>query len=130
MLIVINKADQSQVLDLAEVHRLWPEVTCVFTSTFTGEGLADLEEDLAELVLAGRASFGEEALITSARHQAALRAAAEHLRASQLALEQELPLDFVSIDLDAAYNSLGEVTGETASEDLLGRIFSEFCIGK
>jgi tRNA modification GTPase len=130
MLIVVNKADQAQVLDLAEVHQLWPEVKCVLTSTLTEEGLANLEENLAELVLAGRASFGEEALITSARHQAALRAAAEHLRASQLALEQELPLDFVSIDLDAAYNSLGEVTGETASEDLLGRIFSEFCIGK
>lgn len=130
MLIVVNKADQAQVLDLAEVHQLWPEVKCVLTSTLTEQGLANLEENLAELVLAGRASFGEEALITSARHQAALRAAAEHLRASQLALEQELPLDFVSIDLDAAYNSLGEVTGETASEDLLGRIFSEFCIGK
>jgi len=45
-------------------------------------------------------------------------------------LQQGVPLDFVSIDLRAAYDALGEVNGETASEDLLERIFSEFCIGK
>lgn len=130
MLIVVNKADREQLLDLSEIHQLWPGVNVISTSTLTGAGLPELEEALADLVLAGRASFGEEALITSARHQAALRAAHDHLRASLVALEQGLPLDFVSIDLDAAYDSLGEVTGETASEDLLERIFSEFCIGK
>ena len=130
VLIVINKADQERRLDLAEVHDLWPGVDCVFTSMVSLSGLAELEEALTHLVLAGRASFGEEALITSARHQAALRDAAEHLRAAQSSLEQDLPLDFVSIDLDAAYSALGEVTGETASEHLLEQIFSEFCIGK
>ena len=130
MLIVVNKADQARVLDLEDVHQLWPEVNTVFTSMLTGAGLDELEEALANLVLAGRASFGEETLITSARHQAALRSAAEHLHASLSALEQELPLDFISIDLDAAFAALGEVTGETADEDLLERIFSEFCIGK
>jgi tRNA modification GTPase len=130
VLIVINKADREQLLDLEEVRQLWPEARSISTSTLTGEGLPELEEALADLVLAGRASFGEEALITSARHQAALRSAAEHLRAGLRTLEHRLPLDFVSIDLDAAYHDLGEVTGETASEDLLERIFSEFCIGK
>jgi tRNA modification GTPase len=130
MLIAINKADQRQILDPVEVRQLWPEVTVVNTSAVTGEGLGELEEALANLVLAGHASYSEEVLITSARHQAALRTAAEHLRASLRTLEQELPLDFVSIDLVAAYHALGEVTGETASEDLLERIFSEFCIGK
>jgi tRNA modification GTPase len=130
VLIAINKADQKQILEREMVQHLWPGVSVVSTSTLTGEGLSELEETLANLVLAGHASFDSEALITSARHQAALRAAAEHLRASLHALEQELPLDFVSIDLVAAYHTLGEVTGETASEDLLERIFSEFCIGK
>jgi len=130
VLIVVNKTDQPQRLELEEVSQLWPGTKCVLTSMLTNSGLTELEETLAELVLAGHASFGSEALITSARHQAALKAAAEHLRASQSALAQGLPLDFVSIDLDAAYTALGEVTGETASADLLERIFSEFCIGK
>lgn len=130
MLIVVNKVDRQQMLKLEEVQQIWPGVGQVFTSMLTSQGLAELEEALANLVLGGQASFGEEVLITSVRHQAALRAAAEHLEASQHALDEGLPLDFVSIDLDAAYDTLGEVTGETASEDLLERIFSEFCIGK
>src|SRR5205085_3391556 len=99
----------------------------VLTSTLTGTGLPELEETIAELVLAGKTVQGEGALVTSARHSEALRRAAEHLRASLIPLQQGLPLDFVSIDLRAAYDALGEVTGETASEDLLERIFSEFC---
>ncbi|MEO7019138.1 MAG: tRNA uridine-5-carboxymethylaminomethyl(34) synthesis GTPase MnmE [Ktedonobacteraceae bacterium] len=130
LLLVINKADQPQRLELEHVQQLWPGVTCVFTSLFTGSGLPELEEALADLVLAGHASFGEETFITSVRHQAALRTSAEHLGAGLDALERSLPLDFVSIDLGAAYEVLGEITGETASADLLDKIFSEFCIGK
>jgi len=130
MIVVVNKGDCPQQLKVDEVESMWPGVPMVTTSTFTGIGLPQLEEAIADLVLAGRTLYSESALITSARHQAALRRVAEHLRAAQVSLEQELPLDFVSIDLRAAYDTLGEVTGETASDDLLDRIFSEFCIGK
>jgi tRNA modification GTPase len=102
----------------------------VITSTLTGQGLPALEEAVADLVLAGKTLQSSSVLVTSVRHQEALRRAAEHLRVSYLPLQQSMPLDFVSIDLRAAYDTLGEITGETASDDLLDRIFSEFCIGK
>jgi tRNA modification GTPase len=130
MILVVNKSDRPRQLEVGEVQRIWPGVPLVTTSTLTGAGLPGLEETIADMVLAGRTLYNESALITSARHQEALRRAAEHLRASLVPLGQGLPLDFVSIDLRAAYDALGEVTGETASEDLLERIFSEFCIGK
>jgi tRNA modification GTPase len=130
VLIVVNKADQQRIIELAEIRTLWPQAQSVFTSTLTGAGLPDLEDALAKLVLNGHTPLGDAALITSARHQAALHTVAEHLDTAQFALEQGLPLDFVSIDLDAAYATLGEITGETASTDLLEKIFSEFCIGK
>jgi tRNA modification GTPase len=130
MIAVVNKADRSQQLQVDEVQGMWPDVSFVSTSTLSGSGLAQLEDIIANLVLSGKVISGESSLVTSARHQEALRRASEHLQASLLPLEQRLPLDFVSIDLRAAYDALGEVTGETASEDLLERIFSEFCIGK
>jgi tRNA modification GTPase len=130
LIVVVNKADCPQRLEVSELQNIWPGVPMVTTSTLTGAGLPHLEETIADLVLAGKTLYSESALITSARHQEALRRVAEHLRASLISLEQGLPLDFVSIDLRAAYDALGEVTGETASEDLLDRIFSEFCIGK
>ena len=109
---------------------MWPGATFVVTSTLTGAGLPELEETIADLVLAGKTLHSASVLVTSARHQEALRRAAEHLGASLVSLERGLPLDFVSIDLRAAYDALGEITGETASDDLLDKIFSEFCIGK
>ncbi len=130
VIVIINKADCPQQLEIDEVRGMWPGAPCVATSTLTGVGLPKLEETIADLVLAGRTIERESVLITSARHQEALRRAAQHLQASLATLEQGLPLDFISIDLRTAYDALGEVTGETVSEDLLDKIFSEFCIGK
>ncbi len=130
VIMVVNKVDRLLALELNQVRSMWPGAPLVRTSTLTGSGLSDLEETIAELVLAGKALHQDSVLVTSARHQDALRRAAQHLQASLATLEQSLPLDFVSIDLRAAFDALGEVTGEAVSEDLLDRIFSEFCIGK
>ena len=130
VIVVVNKADCAQRLEIDEVSSMWPDAPLVATSTLTGVGLPKLEEMIAELVLAGKTLQRESILVTSARHQEALRRAAQHLQAALTTLGRGLPLDFVSIDLHAAYDALGEVTGETVSEDLLDRIFSEFCIGK
>jgi tRNA modification GTPase len=130
VIVVINKADREQLVEHEALRHLWSAAPIVNTSTLTGQGLPALEETIADLVLAGKMLHSSSVLVTSARHQEALRRAAEHLRAALLPLEQGLPLDFVSIDLRVAYDTLGEITGETASDDLLDRIFSEFCIGK
>ena len=130
VIMVVNKVDCVQVLEVEQVRSLWPGAPLVRTSTLTGSGLSDLEETIAKLVLAGKVLYRDSVLVTSARHQDALRRAAQHLQGSLATLEQGLPLDFVSIDLRAAFDALGEVTGEAVSEDLLDRIFSEFCIGK
>ena len=130
VIVVVNKADCPQRIERRTLQSMWPSSPMVSTSTLTGIGLSELEETLAELVLAGKTLHSASVLVTSARHQEALRRATEHLHAALSPLEQGLPLDFVSIDLRTAYDALGEVTGETASDDLLDRIFHEFCIGK
>lgn len=130
VLLILNKADREQKIEISELEKLWPGGVFISTSTFSDTGLQLLEDTLADIVLAGRMLYSESVLVTSTRHQEALRRASEQLQASFHSLEQHLPLDFVSIDLRAAYDALGEVTGDTASEDLLDKIFSEFCIGK
>ncbi len=130
VIIVLNKADRELCVSRMKLQHLWPAAAIVSTSMLTGEGLSLLEDTISDLVLAGKVLYTESVLVTNTRHQDALRRVAEHLRASLVSLEQSLPLDFVSIDLRAAHEALGEITGETASDDLLDRIFSEFCIGK
>lgn len=130
VVLIVNKADCRQLVEIDQLRQMWPGAPLIPTSMLTSAGIAELEEHIANLVLAGKTLQSESTLITSARHQESLRRASAHIRASLIPLREGLPLDFVSIDLRAAYDALGEVTGETASEDLLERIFQEFCIGK
>ena len=130
VIVVMSKSDLEQRIEIGELQRMWPDAPFVSSSILHESGLTRLEETLADFVLRGNALQSDSVLVTSARHQDALQRAFEHLRAATASLEARLPLDFVSIDLRAAYHVLGEVTGETASENLLDTIFSQFCIGK
>jgi tRNA modification GTPase len=129
LIVVANKADLPSALRTDEAENLWPGAPVVSVSCVTHEGLEALAEIVGRLALGGELHPGD-AVVSSVRHQDALRRAGEHLRAAQQTLDDRLPLDFVSIDLRAALAALGEITGETATDDLLDRIFAEFCIGK
>jgi tRNA modification GTPase len=129
VIVVTNKADLPSSLRACETEDLWPDAPVVSVSCVTRAGLETLAETVGQLALGG-ALHPADAVVSSARHQDALLRAREHLRAAQRTLGDKLPLDFVSIDLRAALAPLGEITGETATDDLLDRIFAEFCIGK
>ena len=72
----------------------------------------------------------DELLISNPRHKACLERAEAHLEQALAGIEARMADDFVTIDLTAAVSALGEITGETVSDELLETIFSSFCIGK
>jgi tRNA modification GTPase len=130
LILVLNKSDLPSAAESEdEARALWPEAPTVRTSSITPGGVAALEDAIAALVLEGQAQGGDP-LVASARHRDALRRAAEALDAAAEALAGTIPLDFAALDLRGALEALGEITGETATADLLDRIFAEFCIGK
>lgn len=110
--------------------RTLDEAAAVAVSALSGDGLSELENRLADLVTGGHALQGGAAVVTNPRHKAALVRAATHLRHVQESLTQRLPEDMASVDLRAAIEALGEITGESVTEDLLDTIFRNFCIGK
>jgi tRNA modification GTPase len=123
---VVNKADLPQRLPVDGVPS-----PVVAVSARTGQGMDALYELMAAAALGERALSSDAAvLVASPRHKAALQKAAEHVDAAAVSLAASMPSDFVTIDLAAALTALGEITGENASEELLERIFREFCIGK
>ena len=97
-------------------------------SCLTGEGIAPLLEALAERA-AGLLASGDEPLLTRARHRAALQDAAEALARFSAAPDQT-ELALLAEDLRLATRALGRITGKVAVDEVLDRIFSEFCIGK
>jgi tRNA modification GTPase len=129
-ILVINKSDLFPAPSPPEIGDLLPDRPTVGISALTGQGLAALEEAIESLIFSGKAIASDALAVTSARHKEALQRAEERLAAAETSIQRGLPADFVSIDLTAALNSLGEITGETVTEELLETIFSRFCVGK
>ncbi len=107
-----------------------PPADGIALSALTGWNLAALEDALLSAALYGQAAEPEGAFVTHARHKRALQAALDRLDEAQKTLQAGLPADFVSIDVRGTLEALGEITGETATEDIIAEIFSKFCIGK
>ncbi len=111
--------------DLA-AQTLKEEENRIFLSALTGSGHGRLKRVLASL--AAQANSSEGLLITSARHNAALERALEALKGARAG--EALVLDCASIDLRTALSALEEITGQSASEGMVERIFERFCLGK
>ncbi len=124
-MVVANKCDLPAEATLDGLA--WEPVR---TSMITGEGLEGLQDRMVETVLEGRAVTSDALPVSNPRHKAALERAQEHLAQAEESQVKGMPDDFVTIDLTAALNALGEITGETVTEELLDTIFSRFCIGK
>ena len=97
-------------------------------SAATGEGIDALRSHVREL--AGIGDLGEGVFTARRRHVEALEAAAMHFDAGRRALESQRAGELLAEELRLAQQKLGEITGTVTPDDLLGRIFSEFCIGK
>lgn len=126
-ILVINKTDLPVT---AEANGLLPSAPRVDTSALTGAGIADLEQTIKTTVLAGQVVSADTVLVSNPRHRDVLRRAQAHLDSALVAHRDGIPDDLVSIDLTAAANALGEITGETVSDTLLEAIFGRFCVGK
>ena len=125
-IVVHNKIDLAREAARVE-HR--DASRHVWLSALTTEGMALLEAEVLEL--AGAANLGEVAFIARERHVVALRDAQRHLDAAGDQLRSPAPaLELFAEELRGAQNALAEITGEFTADDLLGVIFSRFCIGK
>jgi tRNA modification GTPase len=130
-IILLNKVDVEVInIDESEVLRLAPDCPLLWISAEQGTGLAELEDTIVDMVLGGQATSSDTLLVASVRHKQALEKAASHLLEVINGINERLPLDMVSIDLRSAWEQLGEITGTTSTEELLDRIFADFCIGK
>ena len=128
-LVVVNKADllgQSPPGWMAELK----DRQSVKVSAITGEGLEALEAWIHDWALSGDRPVLEDALITNLRQENAAREAAEAIASAREALEAGLGDELLAIDLERGLSALGAIVGETTADDLLNRIFAEFCIGK
>jgi tRNA modification GTPase len=124
-LVVANKQDIASDIDQA-LEEMGP----VWVSARTGAGLETLRESIARLLVGDRAQNLGESILTTARQNETVSNAIVSLAAGESALRNATPHEMALLDIYQGLSSLNELTGETTTEDILGTIFSTFCIGK
>ena len=131
---VLNKVDLPLAVSPADLETRLHCSAAVCLSAKYGTGLEDLGVRIQEIALGTGLVHGEEqtggVLVSRVRHRDALAKAERSLQQTCASLQEGLPLDLVAVDLRAALDHIGEITGHVSTEDILDRVFREFCIGK
>ena len=129
-IFVLNKVDLPIVTTSADLQSLAPMDAIVQTSVLHGDGIEALKTAIIKKILKGKETVGEGLIVTNLRHYEALRRARVALEQARDGLSQALPPDLIAVDFRTSLDCLGEIVGVTTTEDILDRIFSQFCIGK
>lgn len=125
-IVLLNKTDLSRKLQDESIKDL---KNIIEISAKTGMGIDQLKLKVKDLFFSGEIKT-TEVMITNSRHKEALYRSKERCAAALYTLTSGISIDLASIDLRSAWIHLGEITGETLDEDIIDKIFSEFCIGK
>ena len=128
--VALNKNDLPQRLNPGDLREHLPGAPLIPVSALYHSGIDRLEEAIRGLVLDGGQDSSAEVLLSNLRHKRALERAREGLEQALEASRANLSAEFISVDLRRAMQSLGEIVGDTTTDDILERIFSQFCIGK
>ena len=131
LFLIINKtdlADSKQLKNLDEELNC-QAAQCIKISATTGQGVSELISMLVGLVNVNR-SDSQQLIVTNLRHYEAFRECSESLDRVLKGLDEDLPEDLIAIDMRQAIHYLGEITGEISTDEILGNIFRNFCIGK
>lgn len=125
---LINKSDLEQAEMVPEWNAIGSAVLEI--SAKKGLGLEELGHVIRDMFFGGKVTSDDEMCITSLRHKECIKSAIDSIEAVRASVDAGMSEDFYTIDLLAAYTSLGQITGEDTGEDLIDRIFRDFCMGK
>ena len=102
----------------------------ITTSIKSGIGVDLMEEKIKEMFYGGQVEVNSDTTITNVRHKDLLVKALENIKGALEDIKMGVPIDCIEIDLRNCWENLGGISGDTIEEDILDKIFSEFCIGK
>ncbi|MFB4168760.1 tRNA uridine-5-carboxymethylaminomethyl(34) synthesis GTPase MnmE [Virgibacillus sp. JSM 102003] len=129
-IVIINKSDLEQKLDMNKVNELAEGKPVITTSLIKEEGVDEMESAIAKTFFAGEIDAGDLTYVSNIRHIQLLKQAKQALEDAMGSLDMNMPLDIVQIDVTRTWEFLGEIIGDTASDSLIDQLFSQFCLGK
>jgi len=129
-IILLNKIDLGQVIKEDDIQKLLPESHFVKAAVKKNIGIEELEKHIVALVYGGHVKQEDSLLITNVRHRELLEKAQTAARDALKMAEAGEALDFIEVDIRQAWELLGEIIGETVSDDIIEQVFARFCLGK
>src|SRR6056297_1298813 len=130
LIVVVNKTDLPAKTNKKKIEKEFSEHSVLWISLLAEEGLNQLKNDILKEILDEDIDMDSETIVTQSRHKDALVKALEAIERVIVSHETNMPYDFLTIDLKDCLNALGEITGETVADDIIDRIFTDFCLGK
>ncbi|MCO4329608.1 tRNA uridine-5-carboxymethylaminomethyl(34) synthesis GTPase MnmE [Staphylococcus hyicus] len=129
-IVIINKMDLEQRLNIDELKAMVGDMPIIETSILKQQGIDDLELQIKDLFFGGEVQSQDMTYVSNSRHISLLKQAKQAIQDAIDAAEMGVPMDMVQIDLTRTWEILGEIIGESASEELIDQLFSQFCLGK
>lgn len=130
VIVIVNKMDLEQNIDINEVKDMVGDTPLIQTSMLKQEGIDELEIQIRDLFFGGEVQNQDMTYVSNSRHISLLKQARQTIQDAIDAAESGVPMDMVQIDLTRTWEILGEIIGETASDELIDQLFSQFCLGK
>ena len=130
VIVIINKTDLEPRLDIDEVKEIIGDMPLIQTSMLKQEGIDELEIQIRDLFFGGEVQNQDMTYVSNSRHISLLKQARHSIQDAIDAAESGVPMDMVQIDLTRTWEILGEIIGESASDELIDQLFSQFCLGK
>jgi tRNA modification GTPase len=130
VIVIVNKTDLTQQIDMDRVKELAKEHKIVTTSLLEDRGVDELEEAISSLFFAGTIDAGDMTYLSNSRHIALIGQSLHTIEEAIDGVEMGTPIDIVQIDITRTWELLGEVIGESVHESLIDQLFSQFCLGK
>ncbi|HGN7071893.1 TPA: tRNA uridine-5-carboxymethylaminomethyl(34) synthesis GTPase MnmE [Staphylococcus aureus] len=130
VIVIVNKMDLEQNIDINEVKDMIGDTPLIQTSMLKQEGIDELEIQIRDLFFGGEVQNQDMKYVSNSRHISLLKQARQTIQDAIDAAESGVPMDMVQIDLTRTWEILGEIIGETASDELIDQLFSQFCLGK
>lgn len=128
-IVILNKSDLGQKITTTEMEKLTGS-DVISTSILKEQNLDALEELINKLFFAGIENSNDQIMVTNQRQASLLHKAKKELEDVIQAVEDGVPVDIAQIDFTGAWDTLGEITGESAPDELITQLFSQFCLGK
>ncbi|MCI2874920.1 tRNA uridine-5-carboxymethylaminomethyl(34) synthesis GTPase MnmE [Staphylococcus hominis] len=129
-IVIVNKTDLERQLDIEEVKTMIGDTPLIQTSMLKQEGIDELELQIRDLFFGGEVQNQDMTYVSNSRHISLLKQARQTIQDAIDAAEAGIPMDMVQIDLTRTWELLGEIIGESASDELINQLFSQFCLGK